>query len=77
MDTVATSASLKGILQKIRTAVKGGESYYYVKLALNETYFAVSASKAEEVVILNVGDSVTVTYKGEGSIIPAESFTIN
>ncbi len=66
-----------GEVTEIRTAVKGGESYYYVKLALNETYFAVSASKAEEVVILNVGDSVTVTYKGEGSIIPAESFTIN
>jgi hypothetical protein len=66
-----------GEVTEIRTAVKGGESYYYVKLALNESYFAVSASKAEEVVILNVGDSVTVTYKGEGSIIPAESFTIN
>ena len=66
-----------GEVTEIRTAVKGGESYYYVKLALNESYFAVSASKAEEVVILNVGDSVTVTYTGEGSIIAAETFTIN
>ncbi|MBO5410472.1 MAG: CvpA family protein, partial [Clostridia bacterium] len=66
-----------GEVTEIRTAVKGGESYYYVKLALNESYFAVSASEAEEVVILNVGDSVTVTYTGEGSIIAAETFTIN
>lgn len=66
-----------GEVTEIRTAVKGGESYYYVKLALNESYFSVSASQAEEVVILNVGDSVTVTYTGEGSIISAESFKIN
>jgi len=66
-----------GEVTEIRTAVKGGESYYYVKLALNDSYFSVSASQAEEVIILNVGDSVTVTYTGEGSIIKAESFKIN
>ncbi len=66
-----------GEVTEIRTAVKGGESYYYVKLALNDSYFSVSASQAEEVVILNVGDSVTVTYTGEGSIISAETFKIN
>jgi hypothetical protein len=55
----------------------GGESYYYIKLDSNEAYFAIAASKDEGVVILNRGDSVTVTYSGEGSIINADSIKKN
>ena len=74
-DTSKLTAS--GTIADIRTAVMGGESYYYIKLDSNEAYFAIAASKDEGVVILNRGDSVTVTYSGEGSIINAVSIKKN
>lgn len=74
-DTSKLTAS--GTIADIRTAVMGGESYYYIKLDSNEAYFAIAASKDESVVILNRGDSVTVTYSGEGSIINADSIKKN
>lgn len=74
-DTSKLTAS--GTIADIRTAVMGGESYYYIKLDSNEAYFAIAASKDEGVVILNRGDSVTVTYSGEGSIINADSVKKN
>lgn len=74
-DTTKLTAS--GVIADIRTAVMGGESYYYIKLDSNEAYFAIAASKDEGVVILNRGDSVTVTYSGEGSIINADSIKKN
>ena len=74
-DTSKLTAS--GTIADIRTAVMGGESYHYIKLDSNEAYFAIAASKDEGVVILNRGDSVTVTYSGEGSIINADSIKKN
>lgn len=74
-DTTKLTAS--GTIADIRTAVMGGESYYYIKLDSNEAYFAIAASKDEGVVTLNRGDSVTVTYSGEGSIINADSIKKN
>ncbi len=66
-----------GKVTDIRTAVKGGESYYYIKLDSGDSYYVISASKAEDVVILNKGDSVTVTFSGSGSIVKASSLKIN
>ena len=66
-----------GTVADIRTAVKGGDSYYYIKLDSNAAYFSIPASKDETVVILNKGDNVTITYSGEGAIINAESIKIN
>ena len=66
-----------GVVADIRTAVKGGESYYYIKLDSNNAYFAISASKDETVVILNKGDNVTIKFGGSGKILKAESITID
>ncbi len=66
-----------GVIADIRTAVMGGESYYYIKLDSNAAYFSIAASKDETVVILNKGDSVTVTYEDEGAIIDAKSIAKN
>lgn len=66
-----------GTISDIRTAVIGGNSYYYIKLDSNAAYFSIAASKNETVVILNKGDSVTVTYSGEGAIIDADSIKLN
>ena len=45
-------------MEEIRTAVRDGNSWYYLKVAGYDPYFAISASEEEEVVILNVGDTV-------------------
>ena len=69
-----TTVTVKGTVSDIRTAVMGGESYYFIRLEKGRTYYKVSASENEAVVILNTGDSVSLTYqKGEsGSVIVAE-----
>ena len=62
-----STVTVKGVVADIRTAVMGGESYYFVKLEKGKTYYKVSASSNEAVVILNIGDSVSFTYvKGAG-----------
>ena len=66
-----------GNIADIRTAVINGDSYYYIKLDSGASYFSIAAADQESVVILNVGDSVTVTYEGSGAIIAAESIQIN
>lgn len=76
-ESVTGDGTATGKVTDIRTAVKGGESYYYIKLDSGDAYYVVSASKTEEVVILNKGDNVTVTFSGTGSIIKADSLKIN
>lgn len=69
-----TAVTVKGTVEEIRTAVMGGESYYFVKLEGKKPYFKVAASKYEEVVILNVGDNASFSYKKglSGSVIEAD-----
>ena len=68
-----TTKTVKGTVEDIRTAVMGGESYYFVKLEKGKAYYKVSASSNEAVVILNVGDSVSFTFdKSEsGNVVEA------
>ncbi|MBQ9849119.1 MAG: CvpA family protein [Clostridia bacterium] len=75
-EDTAPALTAEGVIADIRTAVKGGESYYYIKLDSNAAYFSFAAKNNESVVILNAGDSVKITYKGEGAIIAAESIEI-
>lgn len=76
-EPVVEKLTATGTIAEIRTAVKGGDSYYYIKLDSNAAYFSIAAAKDETVVILNKGDSVTITYTGEGAIIAADSVKIN
>ncbi len=69
--------TVTGKVTEIREAVKGGETYYYIKLDSAEAYYVISATKAEEAVILNKGDSVTIKASGSGKIINADSLKIN
>lgn len=68
------TVSVKGVVEDIRTAVMGGESYYFIKLEGKKPYFKVAASQHEAVVILNVGDSAAFTYKKDaaGSVVEAD-----
>lgn len=72
-ESSSKSETVKGTVSDIRTAVMGGESYYFVKLEKGKAYYKVSASSNESVVILNVGDTVSFTFEkgASGSVIEA------
>lgn len=76
-DENVKKETVTGKVTDIRTAVIDGDSYYYIKLDEGDSYYTIAASKAEDVVILNNGDSVTLTYSGTGKIINADSLKIN
>ncbi|MGN1418719.1 MAG: CvpA family protein [Acutalibacteraceae bacterium] len=57
---------VKGTIDDIRSAVMGGESVYFIRLEGKKTYYSISASSAQNVVILNVGDTVTIEYEKSG-----------
>ena len=67
-DVTVEYDEITGAINDIRTAVMGGESYYYIRVNGNASYYVISASSNEEVVIYNVGDNVKVTVeKGENA----------
>ena len=71
---VDTNKTITGVLTDIRTAVIGGDSVYFLQVEGSKKYFRVTAAENETVVILNVGDTVTVTYeKSSDAIIDAIS----
>ncbi|MBQ7548116.1 MAG: CvpA family protein [Clostridia bacterium] len=73
-DAKTEAKTVTGVITDIRTAVIGGESYYYIKLDSSDSYYSVAASKAESVILVNKGDSVTFTITADsGDIIPASS----
>ncbi len=50
-----------GTVEEIRSTITGGETYFYIKLTDNATYYKVAVKDAEKIVILNVGDAITFT----------------
>lgn len=54
-------------IAEIRTAVLDGNSYYFLRLEGQDTFYAVNAAENPLAVILNAGDQVTIAYTaGEG-----------
>ena len=75
-DTPETeTVTVKGTVEDIRSAVMGGESVYFIKLEGKSTYYSISASDEQSVVILNKGEKVTIKYTEDATdgIIPAIS----
>ena len=58
---------MEGTIAEIRTAVLDGDSWYYVRLDGADTFYAMAASKDRNVVILNVGDAVSIQISPEDS----------
>lgn len=71
----AQTEKIKGAVTDIRTAVMGGESVYFIELDDKGVYYSLKASDNAMVVILNKGETVTVTVSAdaEGDIIEAIS----
>ena len=59
-DTPRTEVS--GVISDIRSAVMEGNSYYFIQLEGDPTYYAISAAQNPLAVILNVGDQVTIQH---------------
>lgn len=58
---------ISGAIAEIRTAVLDGNSYYFLQLEGQDTFYAVNAAENPLAVILNAGDQVTIAYTaGEG-----------
>lgn len=75
-SAAASNKTATGLITEIRSAVLNGESCYYFRLAGSDVFYSISAAKAEEAIILNKGDNVTITYKAATKskrIVPAIS----
>ncbi|MEG1658355.1 MAG: CvpA family protein, partial [Oscillibacter sp.] len=68
-----TAAS--GTISEIRTAVMDGNSRYFIRLDHDQVFYCIGAATDPNVVILNVGDAVDISYNTEstGSILDAYS----
>ena len=66
---------VKGAITDIRTAVMGGESVYFIELDDKGVYYSIKASDNAMVVILNKGETITVTVdaQAKGDIVDAIS----
>ena len=51
-----------GVIAEIRSAVMDGNTYYFLRLEHEETFYSVSAKENAIAVILNVGDTVTIDH---------------
>ncbi len=65
-------SAVTGAVGKIATAVKGGETCYYIQIDDSEEIYIVPVSLSEKLVFLNVGDSITLNLSPTGSVISVE-----
>ncbi len=72
-------ATVSAAVTDIRSAVIDGNTWFYLQLEGDtEHYFAFSAAEWEEVVILTVGDQVTLSYtEGDAAILTGASLVID
>lgn len=66
-DLPTAQTEITGVVDDIRTAVLDGNSYYFIKLKDSDVYYSVSATSDTDVVILNVGDTVTIQVSSSDS----------
>lgn len=59
----ADEDTVTGIVTALRSAVIDGTTMYYVALDADNTVYCISAGEVEKVILLNVGDRITITYE--------------
>lgn len=74
----ADEDTVTGIVTALRSAVIDGTTMYYVTLDADNTVYCISAGEVEKVILLNVGDRITITYEPDsmrdGLICTANAF---
>lgn len=68
-----TTKEVTGVIEQIKTVVKGGNTYYYIKFTGSDIYYSVSVADHEQAVTFDVGDTVTLTVPAEDAAIMAAS----
>lgn len=61
----ADEDTVTGIVTALRSAVIDGTTMYYVTLDADNTVYCISAGEVEKVILLNVGDRITITYESD------------
>ena len=59
----ADEYTVTGIVTALRSAVIDGTTMYYVTLDAGNIVYCISAGEVEKVILLNVGDRITITYE--------------
>lgn len=59
----ADEETATGTVTALRSAVIDGTTMYYVTLDTGNTVYCISAGVVEKVILLNVGDRITITYE--------------
>ena len=59
----ADEDTVTGTVTALRSAVIEGTTMYYVTLDAGNTVYCISAGEVEKVILLNVGDRITITYE--------------
>ena len=73
-NTKPSLLKVTGVITDIRTAVVNGNSIYYIAVDNNPVYYSISTAEDDNVVILNVGDTVNISYvASEEAIITAKT----
>ena len=76
-NKVKSADEIKGKIEDIKTAVIGGDSYYYFKLEGKDSYYKLAASNNDIVVIMRVGEQIVIKTDPDADlnsqIIPAVS----
>ena len=71
---------VSGVVAEIRTAVLDGTSHYFIRLVDSNVFYIMAASANKEVVILSVGDTVTISStdtEGDTPLMSAYSLQIH
>lgn len=68
------TVDVTGTVEEIRSVITGGETYFYIKLVDNATYYKVAVKDVEKIVILNAGDTITFTVSKDAK---GEIVTVN
>lgn len=72
------SNEFTGVVDDVRSSVIEGNSYYYFRLQGDQHYYVISAAEEELAVIINPGDTVTITAaETEGQLRQALSVTLD
>ena len=74
---VMPETQISGTVAEIRSAVIGGNTICYIRLAESTVYYAISAAESEIAVILNPGDKVNIVCEETpaGDIVRASAVT--
>ena len=65
----AELSKVTGTITDIRSAVVNGNSIYYIAVDNKPVYYSIAASEDDNVVILNVGDKVNISYVASSEAI--------